>query len=315
MRRFGGLELFVAVAALITAQSATAALLRYEYSAAHRQLAQIRMLTERLNKENTLYQLYLDANRRHDVVATTRAIDAALELLREGAPFHGVPRPPTQAIRERLEALEEAWARVRARALTNPYRRDRAQFTVREGRGYDPAVLLYLDRAAQHVLDAADRVSDLYVEECKKDSYHGCKLDRDAGAAHLLSEQIVKDTIYLFAGVDREGTRKQLEARLEAFSSAIDPPPETRRFIDEAMADARGAAGEYVVELQQSIEQSWPSLRRGVELVMSGDAEKINLLEVVRIQRGLVDDLERLTVVMTRYALVEEGGEGLLPPD
>jgi hypothetical protein len=301
----------VAYAMLLAGSSAHATLLRYEYSGAQRQLARVRMMTERLTKENLLYQLYF-ADRRHDVVETIHVIDSSLRLLREGAPLLGVPKPPNQAIRDQLAQLEAAWSPVRDSALTNPYNRRQRQFSVRRGKQFDAVLLLFFDDMAARVHEAADQASKLYLEECKKDAYDYCELDRRAGDAHLLSEQVTKDAIFLFADVEPEVTHERLTTRLAALDTALNPPPAARRFIEEAMASTRGEAGEYVTVLQRDIQQAWPPLRRNVELVMDGEAERANLLDLLRIQRELAENLDRMTVVMTRFAFLEEGGQGLL---
>ncbi|NNL64891.1 MAG: hypothetical protein HKP30_01485, partial [Myxococcales bacterium] len=98
----------------------------WEYAGLQTELNRVRMLAQRLGKQNALYQLNLGDQRKSDLVITARVIDMALVSLRDGEPTRAIPVPPTPALRKAIEKLDADWGPLRQLAVASPfdYKRD-----------------------------------------------------------------------------------------------------------------------------------------------------------------------------------------------
>lgn len=303
---------FAAVALVLFAAPASGALLNYEYGAAQGQLGLIRLLAERMSKQNLLYQLHLADRQKLDMLETVETMDEAIASLRKGDPLAGIPRPPTEEIRNRIAELEAAWAPLRASALASPldYLRRSREFLVPQDRRADPLLMLYFDGVASGVIEAADAVSMLYDAQCRADEYTHCDLVLRQGRAEMLTERMVKQAILVFTGIDPETTPKDLAEARDAYE-AMGLSAGAQRMVQQVTAAEREGEGTYVGGLLREINESWGRLRRRVDLVIEGNAEEEDIRRAVRLQELMVSDLQLFTAAVTTFARIEQGGQGV----
>jgi len=301
-----------AIAMVLFALPASGALLNYEYGAAQGQLGLIRILAERMSKQNLLYQLHLADNEKLEMFKTTQKMDEAITSLRKGDPLAGIPTPPTPEIRARIGELEAAWAPLRDSALASPYeylRRSR-EFLIPENRRADPLLMLHFDQVAAGVIAAANAVGKLYDEQCRADEYTHCDLVLRQGRAEMLTERMVKLAILVFTGIGPETTPKELAEARDAYE-AMGLTDSAKRLAEQVTAAERGGNGAYMSRLLREITESWGRLRRRVDLVIDGTAEAEDIRQAVRIQELIVADLQLFTVAVTQFARIEQGGQGI----
>jgi len=306
---------FVALALALGAIPASGALLNYEYGGAQGQLGLIRVLAERMSKQNLLYQLDLTERQRLDIAGTVQTVEEAIASLRNGDPLAGIPRPPTDEIRNRIAELEAAFAPLRDSALASPlgYLRRSRQFLPLQNRRDDPLLILYFDRVASNVIDAADAVANLYDAQCRADEYTHCDLVLRQGRAEMLTERMVKQAILVFTGIDPKTTPKHLVEARDGYE-AMGLSDSAQELVQRVTAAERGNEGSYTGRLLREINQSWGELRRRVDLVIEGDAAEEDVLEAVRLQELMVSDLQLFTATVTRFARIDEGGQGVPEP-
>lgn len=302
----------VATALLLLASPATGALLNYEYGGAQGQLGLIRVLAERMSKQNLLFQLHLADRQKLEMIATVETMDEAIASLRKGDPLAGIPTPPTPEIRNRIDGLQAAWSPLRGSALASPldYLRRSREFLAPQDRRADPLLMLHFDAVSAEVIAAADAVSELYDAECRADGYTHCDLVLRQGRAEMLTERMVKQAILVFTGIDPKTTPRQLAESRDNYES-MGLAPGAKRLVEKVTAAEREDSGSYMAGLLQEINDSWIKLRRRVDLVIEGEAEEDDLLQAVRIQELVVADLQRFTASVTRFARFEEGGQGV----
>jgi hypothetical protein len=293
--------------ALLLSQSAGAVLLDFEYGGALAQLGRLRMLVERLSKQNVLYQLHLAGQSKIQIIDTASKIQETLDLLHAGRPLMVVPEPPTAEIRKQLRQIDAAWVPVQRMARASPFeylRRSREFIDPKDDRG-DPLMILYFDDLARQVVVEADRASQLYIKECHREGWERCEFAGVAGIPGMLVERIMKEAVLVFAGLEAEknlarlaATRKELDAKLELTGSSS--------VLKGAISPARGKHGETAEVLWKDIAAAWRRLGNELELVARGQAEERNLQQAASVQVLLVADMQRLAVEL--YQHTEEGG-------
>jgi hypothetical protein len=294
------------------ADPSRSALLNYEYGAAQAQLGQVQVLAERISKRHVLEELGLADQRQVDVVASVEEMDEVLQSLRKGDPLGGIPEPPTKEIQQKLERLGEVWTPLRDMALASPfnYLRQSREFVPPSNRRGDPLHLRYFDWVASQVIEAARAVAQLYDAECRADGYTHCAFIQRQGAADMLTERLVKQVALVFAGVDPHTTKEDIIETRDAYNQ-IGEEPRAQRFVEQVTAGSRGQEGVFLGELLLEIAASWEGLGLRADRVIEGIAEDDDIREAARLQEVMVADLHRLTVAVTQFARVEQGGEGL----
>jgi hypothetical protein len=293
--------------ALILAGPVRAAGRPYEIAGAERELGRIRELAERLSKQNLLYQLHLAGQTKQDLVDTVAELDRVVELLRKGSVTYSVAPPPNEEVRAQIDKLDEAWGPLRRMALASPYDylRRGQEFMPREHRLGDPLFIRAFDRMSQAVILEVDRLMALYDAECMKTGYELCGLATTSGLPTMLVERMVKELIFVHAGLDAGRNADRLRENRDAVDAhhlLLQESP----LMAEATAPARGNAGAFVSSLWSSINEDWDRLRLQVELAIAGRADEIDLKRVLKIQDRLVETWERFTVVMVRFANARE---------
>jgi hypothetical protein len=301
-----------AVALLLFATPAPGALLNYEYGAAQSQLGLIRVLAERMSKQNLLFQLHLADRQKLEMLATVESMDEAIASLRKGDPLAGIPTPPTPEVRNRIDALEAAWAPLRASAVASPleYLRRSREFLAPQDRRSDPLLMLHFDGVAAGVIEAADAVAKLYDAGCRADEYTHCDLVLRQGRAEMLTERMVKQAILVFTEIDPKTTPKTLAAARDAYE-AMGLTDGAQRLVEQVTAAERAGEGVYMGRLLREINESWDKLRRRIDLVIEGNAQEDDIRQAVRIQELVVSDLQLFTASVTRFARIEQGGQGV----
>ncbi len=289
------------------APTAGAALLDFEYAAALNHLGQMRMLAQRLAKQNVLYQLHLDDPQKYELVESARKLGRLLEAVGEGRPLLGVPRPPTQEIVERIRAVEAAWTPVERMSLASPYaylRGSREFIAPRDRRG-DPLLLVHFDNSAEALVAAIDEAAKLYVAACEADGYPHCADAGRAGRPAMLMERVATDAVLVFAGIAREERSVRLgetRAELAAFLDQIGAHPVVKATVDEA----RGSSGRHAAELWENVMVSWRRLERELDAILADEADAASIRRAVDVQRLMVDDMERLARTLEQFALAQE---------
>jgi hypothetical protein len=289
------------------AQPAAGVLLDYEYGGALAQLGRLRMLVERLSKQNVLYQLHLGEQSKVQIIETARQVQETLDLLRDGRPLMTVPEPPTRAIREQLRVIESAWVPLQRMALASPFeylRRSREFLDPRDDRG-DPLMILHFDELARRVIAEADTASALYIADCKREGWQRCELAGVAGIPAMLVERVMKEVVLVFAGLERVGNLERLAASREELDEKL-ALTAASEVLQGATSASRGESGAVAAALWRDIEAAWRRMGGEIEMVIRGQAEERNLRRAASVQVLLVTDMQRLAVELYQYAA--EGG-------
>lgn len=300
--------LLLALALLLPA-SVRAAGVPYEIAGAQREVGRIRELAERLSRQNLLYQLRLADQSKQDLHDTAGELDRILQLLRNGDATYYVAAPPNTAIREQIDRIDEAWRPLRRMAVASPYdylRRAREFMPQRQRHG-DPLFIRAFDHMSQRLIDEADRLMALYIEECRKTGYELCGLATKYGFPTMLAERMAKELVFVYAGLDigdySARLRKSRDA-VDAHHAYVAELP----IVREAMDPSRGDTAAFVSSLWSSIDEDWGRLRLEVDLTIAGGENGIGLKRVLRIQARFVETWERFVVAMERYVNAKYGG-------
>ncbi len=308
LRLMRGCALLAAAAVLATAAPSGAVLLDHEYISAYTQLGRLRMLTQRISKQNLLYQLHLADQHKLGLLETVKTMNEALELLRAGGPLVGVPRPPTAEIDAQLDVIAAAWAPMETMALASPYeylRRSREFIDPRDDRG-DPLLIVHFDRLAEKLDSEIGKATELYIASCKQDGYKRCDLGNASSIQETRAERLVKEVVLVFAGMDvkvNEARMTKTRAALEEvlFQTGTSPAlVEARAVIAEALDPDQTSQSGQIAQLRDDIRASWRRLEREIALVEKGHAEEANLRRALSIQQLMVGDMQRLSMVVER---------------
>ncbi len=273
----------------------------WEHGGAQIQLSQVRMLTQRLSKQNLLYQLHLADLQKRDLVRTAEKMDAALTALREGSPSLAVPSPPTREVRDAIELLDQAWGPLRRLALASAFDYVRRAGAASYGAGVDPLLIRHFDELAQDVDERAAAAKQRYVLVCESSGGPNCSAISQATGSGPLSERMVKEAVLVFAGFETEANTRRLRAshermaRVLALSATMEP-------VQAAMSPDRGRIGNTVGVLWGDVLGNWDRLSRDVDLVLAGDSQKLDVAETVAVQQLFLSDLQRFAVAVQRFA-------------
>ncbi len=294
----------MALAALwpLLASPATAAELQpYEYGAAGREVARVRILSQRISKENLLYQLHIGEKTKDHLIETAAEIDRALELLGEGSAAYGVPAPPSPEIRAQLARVAERWDPVRTMALASPYDylRRSQEYVPRESRMGDPLLIRRFDELSLALAAEAGRLMQAYADHCTAAGVANCQAGTLRGRPATLAERMAKELVLVYAGLDVEKNEKRLAETRAAFAVILEEV-RTNPFVARIIADPDDPQAAFVRELIAGIETDWERLRIDVDLALEGRAGDIQLRRVLRIDEHLVDEMDRLAVAVER---------------
>jgi len=298
--------LLAAAAVLVPAGASRAVLLDHEYIAAFTQLGRLRMLAQRLSKQNLLYQLHLADQHKLDLFETVKKMNEALDMLRAGNPMVGVPAPPSAEIDAQFHVISRTWAPMETMALASPYdylRRSREFIDPRNDRG-DPLLIVYFDRMAVDLDAEVAKATGLYIGRCKVDGYRRCDLGKASSLQEIGAEKLVKEAVLVFAGMDVEANKARLTQTRAAlvevlFQTGSSPElVDAKAVISEAVDPEKTPQSAQIVQMRDDIRESWRRLEREVELVERGHAEEANLRRALGIQQLMVGDMQRLSIAV-----------------
>jgi len=306
--RFAPRALLTAAALALFGAGAQAQVLPWEVTVAQIETGRLRNLSERLSKQNLLFQLHLGDTRKSDLVETTAKIDRIVESLEEGSPAYGVPEPWTPALREQVARVDAAWGPLRTIAVASPYDylRVTRQFMPAENRIGDPLLLRYFDNLNLQFVEESEKLLELYYEECLKTGLEVCAVARTSGLNPMLIERATKQAVFVVAGIDGDRNRKALKQTVDAYEQQRAANTESE-FFAAALAPERGAAARGAAELLESLRADWDSMRGELTTLAAGDEKNFDLQRLLQIESRLVGKVERFTAALVRYANVTYG--------
>jgi len=299
--------LAVMALALLPATS-PAQVLPWEVTVAEVDTGRLRNLSERLSKQNLLYQLHLGDTRKSDLVETTAKIDRILESLEQGSPSYGIPAPWTPELREQVLRVDAAWGPLRTIAVASPYDylRVTRQFMPAENRLGDPLLIRYFDNLNLDFIAESEKLLDLYDAECRKTGLEVCATAKASGYNAMLIERATKQAVFVVAGIEAKRNREGLKATVAAYEkqrAANSASP----FFAAALAPDRGASARGATELLESLRKDWDEMRAEFKTLEAGDEKNFDLHRLLLVQSRLVGKVERFTAALVRYANVTYG--------
>ncbi|MBW2268609.1 MAG: type IV pili methyl-accepting chemotaxis transducer N-terminal domain-containing protein [Deltaproteobacteria bacterium] len=285
---------------------------RWEHGGAQIQLSRVRTLTQRLSKQNLLYQLRLAALRKRDLIRTAEEMDAALLALRKGSPSLGIPSPPTGAVRAAIDSLDRAWGPLRRLAMASVFDYALSSGGAGDGGGMDPLLVRHFDELAEVVDRRAAMAQQRYLRVCERSGVPDCIGVVQATRSGMLSERLVKQAVLVFAGFDAEANTVRLRESRESMRRVLEAA-EAQEPVQSAMSSQRGKIGDIVGGLWRGIRGHWERLSGDVDVVLAGQSQQLDVGETLAVQRLFLDDLTRFSVAVRRFSAVRRaGGTGRL---
>lgn len=287
---------------LCTALQASAQWQPYEIGIANREAGRARSLAARLSKQNLLYQLHLADVRKEEMHVTANEVDRIIGRLRTGSAFYSVAGPPNESARKQLDVIEKAWIPVRTLALASPYdylRRAQQFIPPKSPRG-DPLIVKSFDKMVGKLIVEIETLMTVYYEECIKTDYRLCAVARRAGQPTMLAERMMRDVVFMHAGIDVEKSAKRLRESSKAFEANWVGFEKSDLYL-RATDESRGESGMFIAELRSSISASWAKLAGEVDLAIEGRVDEVDPVSILQVERELVRDFERFTAVMGRF--------------
>ena len=274
----------------------------WEHGGAQIQLSRVRMLTQRLSKQNLLYQLDLANLHKRDLVRTAEQLDAALESLLEGSPLLAVPSPPTAGVRDAIESLDQEWGPLRQLAVASAFDYLRRPSATSRRSGADPLLIRHFDELAQAVDQRAASAKKLYVQVCESVGAPDCRSIAQATGSGPLSERMVKEAVLVFAGFDAEANTARLRTSRESVERVLELAASLEP-VQATMSPERGKIGVVVAGLWGDILGNWERLSREVDLLLAGQSQQFDVGETVALQHLFLDDIQRFSVAVQRFSV------------
>lgn len=292
----------------IAAPPASAQILPWEITVAEIEAGRLRGLTQRLAKQNLLYQLRLGDVRKSDMIATAGRIDRVIASLEEGSPSYSIPAPWTRTLRERVLKVDAAWGALRRIAIASPYDTLHVtrQFVPQKVRLGDPLLIGYFDQLSQDLVGESEALLEAYHEECVKTGLEVCTTARTSGYAAMLIERAAKEAVSIVAEIDTAGSQQRLEETVSAYL-ALRKANQTSPFFAAALDPSRGPSAKAAGELLVSLRNDWDAMQNQFTILAAGDVENFDLPRMLVIHGRLVDKVERMTAALVRYASLAYG--------
>lgn len=155
--------------------------------------------------------------------------------------------------------------------------------------------------------EQAGRLLTLYELECEKTDFPNCRAARSSGLWSMLIERMVREAVLAFAGIDERRSRERLASDLKLLETLLTGAREIP-LIRDAMSSERGQRGAFIVGLVDRVESDWETLILELDLVLTGNDRDVDIDRLVRLERDLVGQMQRLNSTMTRYAIARFGG-------
>jgi hypothetical protein len=289
-------------------EPAAAQLLPWEVAVAEIEAGRLRHLAERLSKQFALYQLRLGGVSKSDLIDTASQVDGVITVLERGSPSRSIPAPWTPQLRDRIDRVDRAWSPLRRIAIASPYDHLRVarEFMEPEVRRGDPLLIRYFDGLAIRLIGEAEQLIAAYHGECTQSGLEVCLTAQTSGYAAMVIERAIKQTVFVVAGIDAEQSRRSLRETLEAYESVRRANDESE-FFAAALDPERGASAAAAGQLLASLRSDWDAMQREFTILAAGDEENFDLEQLLRIQRRMVEKVERLTAALIRYASLTYG--------
>jgi len=294
--------------ALLPSGTALAQILPWEIVVAQIETGRLRVFSERLAKQNLLYQLHIGETHKLDLVATSEQVDRIIRSLEQGSASYSVPAPWTEALRLQLRRVDAAWGPVRSIATASPYDyfKVRRQFAPADRGLTDPFLLRYFEEITRKLIEESEKLLDLYYAECKKTGLEVCEIARATGINAMLIERATKQAVYVVTGIDSTEHREGLQLTLDAYQKRRQANEESQFFAD-ALNPQRSVSSAAGAELLVNLRGDWDALRREFSILAAGDEKNFDLRRLLVSQTRLVDKVERLTAALVRYASLAYG--------
>ena len=295
-------------ALLLVAGSAPAQILPWEVVVAELEAGRLRNLSQRLSKQYVLYQLHLGGVRKSDLVETSTHIDRVLESLQAGSPSHALPAAWTPEMRSQIQRVDGLWGQLRRIAIASPYDLIRAsqEFIPRESRRGDPLLVRYFDDLSLDLVAESEKLITIYDGECLKTGLQVCATANTSGYAAMLMERVIKEAVYVVAGIEAEQNRKRLKSTIEDYLQ-VRRDNNANTFFSEALDPERGISARAAGLLLVSLRDDWDTMQAQFKILAAGDVENFDLQPLLAIQIQLVEKVERLTAALVRYASLVYG--------
>jgi hypothetical protein len=275
----------------------------FEIGVAEREAGHLRGLTEKLAKQNVLYQLHLGAVSKSDMEETVTEIDRLIETLERGSAAYSIAPPTTMAIREQLREVDRHWSALRHMSLASPYDylRHSSDLVPRESPMGDPLRMRSFDRRCRSVIAEAEKLMLLYKSECEKAEGQFCEASAQSGVFNMHIERVAKNMVLMYAGLDIETNRKEAAGNRDLLDKGIGGLGDNI-VLKQAIDPARGKRAAFVASLWGSIQEGWDRLRFDADLATEGRIDGLDIPRMLNAQRELVDDFNRIRGVLTRFA-------------
>lgn len=275
----------------------------YEVGLSAREAGHLRGLVEKLAKQNVLFQLRLGEITKPKMQETASQIDRVIETLEKGSPAYSIAAPMTRPIEAQLRLVDSHWGGLRRVALASPYDylRYQSDMMPKRLRLRDPLLIRAFDERAGGVIEQADKLMGMYLIECAALEGEFCAAAGRSGFFNMRVERVAKELVLVYASIDTEASlealRKNRDELEESFEALAESP-----ILSRAMAPSRGKGAEFVQRLWDSVQEGWGKLRFEADLALDGHADGLDIQRMLRVQRVLVDDLDRLRAALSRYA-------------
>jgi len=302
------LPLAFALVMLLPAVASWAQVQPFEMGIAGREAGLLRGLSQRLSKENLLYQLHLGDVRKEELLRTSAEIDRIIDLLGTGSASYAVPEPWTAEIRTQLAATEAAWAVLQPIATASPYdylRRTRQFMPAADRRG-DPLSIRYFDNLSNALSAEAGKLLTVYEVECLQTDFPNCLAARSSGLWAMLTERMVKHAVMVFAGIDVAISRESLDADRAQLGKLL-ADARNLPLIQDAMAPDRGERGAFVAGLLGQIDSDWQAFGLELDLVVNDDDHDLDVDRLLLIEDRMIGEMQRLNSTITRFAIARYG--------
>ena len=294
----------LAVLALSASPGLAADPIPFEIGISAREAGHVRALLEKLSKQNVLYQFRLGGISKQQMQETAAQIDRVIATLEKGSPTYSVAPLVTKAVLEQIHALDAEWGRLRRLALASPYDylRYGSDLMPKRSRIGDPFSIQVFDDMTRATIAEADELQRMIVAQCNETGYEFCDAASQSGFFNMHVQRIAKQLVLLYAGIEIEGASiddlRGNRDRLEAALTALGASP----ILVGASEASRGRQGIFVSTLWGSIQEGWGQVRFEVDLALEGRVDGLDIQRMLKVQRALVDELDRIRAALSRYA-------------
>ncbi len=275
----------------------------YEIAISARESGHLRALVEKLSKQNVLYQFHLGGISKQEMGETTAEIDRVIGSLEKGSAAYSVAPPMTRPIEEQLRVVDRHWGALRRIALASPYAylRFSSDLMPKRSRLGDPLRIRAFVQRAVALIAEAEKVMRMYEVECDKLEGEFCAAAARSGFINTRIERVAKELVLVYAGIDVSESLEEMRKSRDQLDESLDALAKCP-ILTQAMDPSRGKPAAFVSRLWDSIQEGWGKLRFEANLALDGHADGLDIQRMLRVQRELVDDLDRVRAALSLFA-------------